>query len=194
MARPREFDRDTALQDAIKVFWAKGFAATSTEDLLEAMHIGRQSLYNAFGDKKALYVAALDAYQRDCVAGHIARLDGPASPLDGIHDLLAGLVPEDDRLRALGCMGVGSACEFSTSETDLVALRQASQARLQTRLVARLRQGQAIGEIDPSLVPDEAAHFIQMTMTGIQLAARAGTAAEPLKAMARFATERLKAR
>lgn len=194
MARPREFDRDTALQDAIGVFWAKGFAATSTEDLLAAMKIGRQSLYNAFGDKHALYVAALDAYQRKSVDGHIARLDAPASALAGLHDLLTGLVPDDDRTRALGCMGVGSAGEFGAADPDLVALRQASYARLHNRVLARVHEGQANGEIDPVLLPAEAADFIQMTMTGIQLAARAGGAAEPLKTMARFAIDRLKAR
>lgn len=194
MARPREFDHDAALQDAIQVFWAKGFAATSTEDLLAAMKIGRQSLYNAFGDKHALYVAALDAYQRKSVDGHIQRLEAPASALDGIRALLIGLVPDDDRLRAMGCMGVGSACEFSTSDADLVEMRQASYARLQNRVLARLREGQATGEIDPALAPDEAADFIQMTMTGIQLAARAGGGSEPLRTMARFASDRLTTR
>ncbi|WP_155737462.1 TetR/AcrR family transcriptional regulator, partial [Agrobacterium tumefaciens] len=63
MARPREFDRDAALEKALRVFWSKGFAATSTDDLREAMGIGRQSLYGAFGDKRKLYLEALDAYQ-----------------------------------------------------------------------------------------------------------------------------------
>ena len=48
----------------MQVFWAKGFAATSTEDLVAAMRIGRQSLHNAFGDKRRLYLEALEAYQR----------------------------------------------------------------------------------------------------------------------------------
>jgi TetR/AcrR family transcriptional repressor of nem operon len=59
MARPREFDREEALERATGVFWAKGYASTSTDDLLTAMGIGRQSLYNAFQDKRALYLEAL---------------------------------------------------------------------------------------------------------------------------------------
>jgi len=54
MARPREFDRDAALKRAMSVFWAKGYAGTSTDDLLEAMSIGRQSMYGAFGVPIAL--------------------------------------------------------------------------------------------------------------------------------------------
>src|SRR5258708_37794330 len=74
MARPREFDRDAALKRAMSVFWAKGYAGTSTDDLLEAMSIGRQSMYGAFGDKRTLYVEALERYQQDSIMGHVDRL------------------------------------------------------------------------------------------------------------------------
>ncbi len=193
MARPREFDRDAALQKATEVFWAKGYAATSTDDLLDAMQIGRQSLYNTFGDKHSLYVAALDAYQRKTLTGHFQRLNAPASPLAGLSALLTGLVVDDDDVRALGCMGVGSTCEFSTSDPELVELRNASHLRLQNTLRARIREGQATGEIDPALSADGTADFIQLTMTGIQLAARGGAGADQLKSMARFAVDRLRA-
>lgn len=193
MARPREFDQDAALQQAVQVFWRKGYAATSTDDLLAAMRIGRQSLYNAFGDKRGLYLAALDAYQQASVDGHIERLSAPASPLAGVRDLLTGLIAEDEETRALGCMGVGAACEFGASDPDLAERRQASQKRLRTRLIARLREGRQAGEIDPSLDPEDAADFILIGMTGLQVAARAGAGAEQLKSLARFTTERLRA-
>src|SRR5260370_30286936 len=55
MARPREFDRDEVLERAMSVFWSKGFTATSTSDLVEAMQIGRQSMYGSFGDKRSRF-------------------------------------------------------------------------------------------------------------------------------------------
>ena len=79
MARPREFDREEALERATGVFWAKGYASTSTDDLLTAMGIGRQSLYNAFQDKRALYLEALERYQRTTTTGHLQRLNGAAT-------------------------------------------------------------------------------------------------------------------
>jgi len=112
MARPREFDRDEALTRATRVFWAKGYASTSTEDLLAAMNIGRQSLYNAFGDKRKLYLEALERYQRETSASHLERLNSGASPLGGIEALLLGVISEDDSVRALGCMGVRAVCEW----------------------------------------------------------------------------------
>jgi TetR/AcrR family transcriptional regulator, transcriptional repressor for nem operon len=83
MARPKEFDRDIAVERAMSVFWSKGYAATSTDDLLQAMKIGRQSMYDTFGDKRRLYVEALERYQLESVAGHIKRLRSIASPLTG---------------------------------------------------------------------------------------------------------------
>ena len=65
MARSKEFDRDAALQAAILTFAARGFEGTSTDDLLLAMGIGRRSMYDTFGDKRQLYLAALRRYAAD---------------------------------------------------------------------------------------------------------------------------------
>ncbi len=194
MARPREFDRDEALDHATSVFWAKGYASTSTDDLLTAMGIGRQSLYNAFRDKRALYLEALEKYQRTTIAGHLRRLNSAASPVAGIEALLSGLISDDDHIRALGCMGVGAVCEFGSTDPDIAALRSKASPALHNRLVERLKEGQAAGEIDGSLDCPTAASFIEMMMQSIQLAARGGVASEPLRTQALFAVERLKSR
>jgi TetR/AcrR family transcriptional regulator, transcriptional repressor for nem operon len=194
MVRPREFDRGDALQRAMRVFWARGFAATSTDDLVQAMGIGRQSLYNAFGDKRRLYLEALEVYQQGTVGGHLQRLRAPASPLAGLRDLLLGLIAEDDGLRGLGCMGVGSVGEFGGSDPEVAALRAKAAAPLRARLVERIREGQAGGEIARDIDAEDAADFIGMTMTGLQLAARGGAGLEDLRRMAAFAIDRLTAR
>lgn len=193
MVRPREFDRDIALEQALKVFWAKSFAATSTDDLLQAMGIGRQSLYNAFGDKRRLYLEAIAAYVQRTTDAHLERLNDPASPAEGLRNLLYGLVVSDNKLRAMGCMGVGSVGEFGTSDPELAALRAKGAPLLSARLIERLREGQTKGEIDPAIAPADAAAFIQVTMAGMQLAARGGAGAGELRKIALFATDRLRA-
>jgi TetR/AcrR family transcriptional repressor of nem operon len=194
VVRPREFDRDEALDGATRAFWAKGYASTSTDDLLAAMNIGRQSLYNAFGDKRKLYLEALERYQRRSSANNLERLNSSASPLGGIEALLLGLVSEDDSVRALGCMGVSAVCEFGTADPELMMLRSKVGPRLLRRLVERIREGQACGEVDLAIDAREAAAFLQMTMQGIQLGARAGGDAKHLRALARFAIKRFKSR
>ena len=194
MARPREFDREVALERATGVFWSKGYTSTSTEDLLAAIGIGRQSLYNAFGDKRALYLEALERYQRATTSGHLRRLKVPVSPVVGVESLLLGLIAEDDGQRARGCMGVGAVSEFGAGDPALAELRARVGPVLFSCLVERLREGQAQGEIDPAMNVEEAAGFIQLTMTGLQLAARSGAAADTLRSLARFAVDRLKMR
>lgn len=191
MARPREFDRESALERAMDVFWQKGFSATSTDDLLGAMGIGRQSLYNAFGDKRTLYVEALRAYQARVTSVHLARLSAPRSALAGVRALLVGLVPEDDAERAKGCMGVGSVCELGAGDRELAELRRATSAVLDRGIVARVREGQASGEIDRAMDANETSAFVQMAMTGIQVAARGGAGAAELRRLALFAVDRL---
>jgi TetR/AcrR family transcriptional repressor of nem operon len=194
MARPREFDRDAALKRAMSVFWAKGYAGTSTDDLLEAMSIGRQSMYGAFGDKRTLYVEALERYQQDSIMGHVDRLRSAPSPITGIENLLLGLIAFEDDTRLLGCMGVGSIGEFGTADAVLTALRARSGAILFKALVKQLRTAQNAGEIDTSLDAERAAKFVQTTMQGLQVAARGGESVETLRDLALFAVERLKAR
>src|ERR1700733_11187409 len=95
MARPREFDRDAAVQRAMSVFWRKGYAATSTDDLLRAMNIGRQSMYDTFGGKPRLYLEALETYQQERIAENIERLRSTASPLAGIEAFVIGIIASD---------------------------------------------------------------------------------------------------
>jgi TetR/AcrR family transcriptional regulator, transcriptional repressor for nem operon len=194
MVRPREFDRDEALERATHVFWAKGYAGASTEDLLGAMNIGRQSLYNAFGDKRKLYLEAMQRYQLHSVAGHIARLAGAASVVAGLEALLYGVVPDHGPTRELGCFGVNAVCEFGSGDPELVAMRARTGPMLQKRIAQRIAEGQANGELDAKMEPREAAGFVLMTMQSLQVAARAGTDVKSLRTVARFAIERLKAR
>src|SRR6185369_6883576 len=79
VARVKEFDRDGALDKAMCVFWTKGYEATSLGDLLSAMGIARQSLYDTFGDKRALFGEALARYQQSRGDSLRAVLDGAPS-------------------------------------------------------------------------------------------------------------------
>jgi TetR/AcrR family transcriptional repressor of nem operon len=194
MARPREFDRDAAVQRAMSVFWRKGYAATSTDDLLHAMNIGRQSMYDTFGDKHRLYLEALERYQQESIAENIRRLRSTASPLAGIEALVVGIVASDKSTRERGCMGVGSISEFGNTDPNLVKLRARSGGAQHKALIERLRHAQAANEIGASIDIELAARFVEATMFGLQVAAKAGASLQSLRDTAAFAIASLKHR
>lgn len=194
MARPKEFDRDAAVGRAMSVFWSQGYAATSTDDLLRAMKIGRQSMYDTFGDKRRLYAEALERYQLERVAGHIKRLRSTASPLAGIEALVVGVIASDRATREKGCMGVGAICEFGDADSELTELRVKSGGMLHKALVERLQDARAAGEIAKTVEIERAARFVETTMLGLQVAAKAGESARSLRDLATFAIAGLRGR
>ena len=90
MARPKAFDRDRTLARALELFQAKGYEATSIQDLVDAMGIGRQSLYDTFGDKEALYREALERYVAE----------GPRSVLVALESPLPTVIPAEAEVLA----------------------------------------------------------------------------------------------
>src|SRR5690349_21698419 len=122
MARPKDFNRDEVLKRAMLVFWEKGYEATSTEDLLRAMGIGRQSMYDTFGDKRRLYLEALERYQAESGASLIERLQAGESPLLAIEQTLLAVASESPAERARGCMYVSSIVELATKDPEVASI------------------------------------------------------------------------
>src|SRR6202047_575985 len=88
MARPKEFDQEKALQKAIHLFSQQGFAASSTDELMRVMNVGRQSMYHTFGDKRALFLRALEMYVTESVKSINAELEKPGSALCTVRNAL----------------------------------------------------------------------------------------------------------
>ena len=80
MVRPKEFDRDAAVERAMSVFWSKGYASTSTDDLLQAMQIGRQSMYDTFGDNGASMSKRSRGISRRALPGTLSGCDQSRHP------------------------------------------------------------------------------------------------------------------
>jgi AcrR family transcriptional regulator len=191
MARPREFDRDDALKKAQAIFWRKGYAATSTADLLEAMAIGRQSMYDTFGDKRSLYLEALDDYNRASVAAQLRQLAAGAAPLATIEALLLAFATDPGAAR--GCLGVNAICEFGLDDADVVRISEDSGQLLRSALEAQIRAAQEAGQIAPAHDARGAAQFLLATLVGMKVSARAGADTIVLRGIAGFAIGALKA-
>lgn len=106
MARPREFDNDKVLDALRDVFWEHGYEGTSYSQIMAATGLQKGSLYSAFGDKRALYLAALARYDTDNVSGGVAMLRNETlSGAERIEALMQGLVDAAETRRGRwGCL------------------------------------------------------------------------------------------
>ena len=188
MARPKEFDRERALHRAISAFSQKGFAATSTDELMRAMEVGRQSMYDTFGDKRALFLKALEVYVSENVRAIHVELRAPGSPRAAIRSALVHFSERKDLSSTDGCMGINAICEFGMRDEDVTRIIR-SAARIQRHaLMDALRRAQVQGELDAQTDLESLADFFESTLAGIRIAAKAGKTRRALKRIAEIAT------
>ena len=120
MARLREFDEDRALDAAVDCFWSRGYEATSVRDLAREMGIGGASLYNTYGDKRALFVRSLERYANRSMRERIARLEANRQPKEAIRAFLAEVIDRSLKDRdCKGCLLVNSALDVAPHDAEL---------------------------------------------------------------------------
>jgi AcrR family transcriptional regulator len=185
IGRPREFDRDAALQAAMLLFWRKGFAATSMNDLCDAMDVRSPSLYAAFGSKEALYLETVEHYVQTIGPSVWDTLAEGATARAGVERLLlAGseTLPKS-RTKPAGCMAMLSAIgdEWPAMITDVVR-----KVRLEVlnQLRARLKAAMAEGELAAATDIDGLSRFYLSVFQGMAIQARDGASRAELRAVA----------
>ncbi|PKR48930.1 TetR/AcrR family transcriptional regulator [Thalassospira marina] len=180
--RPREFDLDAALDGAIGVFTRKGFHGVSVAELAGAMNVSAGSLYKAFPDKHAIFIAALDRYICLRQANIAARLTNAQSG----HAALAAILTAYAELASgeggkLGCLVVASNVELG-SDDAVVANRIAAQlGRYRQRFADLLKQGQLDGTIRADIDPDDMASLLLCVTQGMRVVGKTGQSFEAMQ-------------
>ncbi|MEI2415079.1 TetR/AcrR family transcriptional regulator [Orrella sp. JC864] len=194
--RPRAFDRQAALSQAMRLFWCKGYEATSIADLTEAMGIGSPSLYAAFGSKEALYAEALAHYRETYEQLVWAGFFSAGTARDAVRALLmdsaaalTGCLADIPR----GCM-VTLAAVGDQDHPGLGEQVRAARAVTLERLKARLGEAVAAGELAPQTDVHALARFVQALQNGMSILARDGAGRAELQAVAELAMLRWDAR
>ncbi|MGW2376338.1 MULTISPECIES: TetR/AcrR family transcriptional regulator [Kitasatospora] len=188
MARTKEFDPDVVLQRAMDLFWERGYEATSMANLVEHLGIGRASLYDTFGSKHDLYLAAMRRYLRGSEAGFVTALAQPGPALPAVRAFVESWVRDaltDPNRR--GCLVVNAAVELSPRDPEVARQVEVSWSVVETSLVSSLLRAQAQGELAAEKDPYEIAHFLLVVMQGVRVIARGAPDAERLGAAARLA-------
>jgi len=191
MARPREFDETAVLNAAVECFWARGYEATSVRDLAQQMGITGASLYNAFGDKRALYRRALDHYVANSVADRIQRLES-LPPLDAIRGFLDEIVQRSlSDPQHKGCMLVNSALELAPHDPEFQQAIAEVLARIEAFFHGCVVAGQRDGTIAVDKPADDLARLLLGALMGIRVLARARPERALLEGLARPAVAAL---
>jgi TetR/AcrR family transcriptional repressor of nem operon len=172
MARPREFDEAAVLDAAALCFWKQGYEATTVRDLVAQTGITAASLYNAFGDKRALYQKALDHYIEASVADRIRRCEA-LPPRQAIEAFLEDIVKRslDDRDRK-GCMLVNAALDLAPHDPAFRKAVAEVLTGIEAFFLASVSAGQADGTITRSLPAQALAQNLLGVLMGIRVLAR----------------------
>jgi TetR/AcrR family transcriptional regulator, transcriptional repressor for nem operon len=173
MARPRNFDEDSVLDTVADAFWTHGYDGTSTRDLVECTGLTQPSLYNAFGDKRALFLRALDHYLDNTLRERIQRLEATLTPARAISAFFREIVERsvsDEHRR--GCMLVNAALGTSP-EDDEFRERIAVEISLLRAFFERcMKAAVKSGDIERVMPAEAAATNLLAVLLGLRVLAR----------------------
>lgn len=192
MAREREFNPTEALDQAMTLFWERGFAQTSMEDLVASTGVSRYGIYGTFGNKRELFIAALQRYATDVSLKLHPGLFAAAASRADIEEFMTaaverGIGPDSQR----GCMICNTAIEVAPQDAAIAAAVRDLFDQLAAAFATAVANSQAAGEINPNLDPQATGAVLLGVMQGAQVMARTGTSKTRLLAYVKSALELL---
>jgi AcrR family transcriptional regulator len=179
--RPKAFDRETALEAAMLLFWNRGFEQTSVDELAAAMGIRTSSLYSSFGDKETLFLETVEYYQAGRGSVYDAAVLNGKTAREGVENLFRVTAVErtrkDQPNGCMLCLALPTCSpKYEHLQRELDRLRDLSD----TVLLGRLEAGVKNGEIPASTNLSLLVNFFRTTLWGMSLKARAGASRETL--------------
>lgn len=186
MARPREFDEALVLDAAVQQFWKNGYEATSVRDLADVMGMTGASLYNAFGDKRALYRRALQHYVEQSFADRVARFEAHLKPREAIGAFISEIIERSlaDADRK-GCMLINSALELAPHDPEFQAAVADVLLQIEAFFLRCVKAGQKEGAISRAHPSKDLARLLLSVHISIRVLARCRPERQLLEGVAR---------
>ncbi|MEN8374760.1 MAG: TetR/AcrR family transcriptional regulator [Gemmatimonadota bacterium] len=192
MARPKAFDEDTALEAAAQLFWSYGYDGTSVAELEAGMGMGRQSIYNAFGDKHALFLRSLQWYAEQNRGEFLSLLLAPGAGLEAIRAyfrrVLDFVAPVEERR---GCMIANSILEVGESDAPIARVCRANQDGVIGAFEHALRNAVADGDLPASLDVPATARMLLSQTYGLAVLSKSGMTLDELASVVNQLLSRL---
>ncbi|WP_069353310.1 TetR/AcrR family transcriptional regulator [Burkholderia cenocepacia] len=173
MARTREFDEREALLQAMRVFWSQGYEATSLTDLLKATGLSKSSLYDTFGSKRELFLAAFEVYRLErmrMLDGYLTSESTAFASIRAFFEMVVEHARRDER--PFGCMSCNEAVEFGPHDEEVQQLVERDFRGIEDALADALERGKADGSIPRTKNSRKLARFLTVTHQGLQIMAR----------------------
>ena len=164
VGRPREFDEEQVLVDAMQAFWRKGYEATSLVDLTTATGLNKASLYRVFGDKHQLFMSALRNYADIEFRETTAVISADASPLTNLRAIVRKV--SDDASSDKGCLMINAMVELAPHDPEVKQLLKSFGEQRMQAIQGMIAQAQAAGEVRAELDPQELAISLMINFAG----------------------------
>jgi TetR/AcrR family transcriptional regulator, transcriptional repressor for nem operon len=195
MGRQKAFDEDRAVDAAVDCFWLRGYEATSVRDLTDAMGIGGPSLYNAYGDKRALFSRSLRRYAERSMRDRIARMEATHRPKEAIRAFIAEIVDrslkDPDRK---GCLLVNSALDVAPHDAEIGKVVAGYLAELRAFFRRNIEAARKAGQVPRTVDAEEVSGHLLGVVLGVRVLARTGARRKLLDGVARPALRLLDGR
>ncbi len=173
MARTKEFQEEEVLEKAIQLFWCKGYHATSVQDIVDCLGISRSSLYDTFGDKRQLFLQALQSYRRMVEENMIQQVEASTHPLVTIEALFTAIVASSlDDSTSKGCFMVNCAVELAPNDEEVAQIVKVNTQDIENAFFVCIQKGQMTGEITTRYEARALARFLVNTISGIRIAGK----------------------
>ncbi len=165
--RRKTFDEIEVLERGMNLFWLRGYEALGIAELVRGMGISRQSLYDTFGSKRELFIRVLDHYRSTQLAGALALLDRPGSPLENVRAVLRFFHDLATDSRCRGCFVANAIVEVGPHDEEIATLLGDTLDLLQGALARTLHEARNRGELPPHKCPDALAKALINSIMGL---------------------------
>ncbi len=177
MGRPREFNEADVVDQAMDVFWRRGYAATSVRDLTEATGIAPSALYRTWGDKHGLFLKTIDRYAQMRAEGFERALGRDGNALEILRAWIVDMVKQiSDDPDGKGCLMVNTVAELGVGDPDAVIRARSAFEALRDAIADLIDRGVARGDITRGVDVRATSELLLSTVLGLRIRARAGDA------------------
>lgn len=192
IGRPRQFDTDKAVSNAMNQFWTGGYFATSLQDLLDCMRLSKSSLYQSFGNKEQLFVRCIQHYEHQLDQMLKAKLENASSGIEFVRTLIDSVIDEAEKTNPKGCLLVNTANELAGREEAIAQAVTHGLNTIKSNLRVALEQARDEGDISTDTDLEQASDYLVAGISGLRTMVKAGADRESLSKVADLLMKTLK--